>query len=448
MSKAQQEFVKDFDMACGHFEAVAAKGGKIRARGVRDIAIVAFTDVAAPDSQEQFIHCPRLKTYFIYPERRWVWRRVFEAGCHLIDGNIMIGGNQDPDHNGVGGLWTVVGVYPHAKPDLAARFTLGHTMALSMVPEEMKAVPEGRYKDVSAPPESMLSLFSAAEKLKRSNRKLRNDVHALLQAVGELVKRGEGGESTRLRAPVAWTRQARGDVLELRFLSRDMEALERINDEVSTRAKTGSWPLPLRTESGTLRSPIAGTVDSISENGLTIVIRDVDGGAASFHAPAERSLIDFFDEMTGHTPRSMQLHPLVQEGDVVRAGDELFGPIDIGPTNFEQLMQEYPPAQLHTARLWAAMSMSIDHQGQTLYPVSVVTPASVDDCYMQVAGPDWSARLQRILLEMHVSKVVAHGSPGLFIDGYYCSHRAVNEVYARRRAAERKVDNDEDAASQ
>lgn len=427
---SQQELTKAFDVACGHFESIDADGGKIRANGVRDIAIVAFTDFADPDSRSALIHAPRCKVCFIYPERHWQWRRVFEAGCHLIEGNLTVGGNHYPDQGGVGGLWTIVGEKPGARPDLISRFMLGHTVTKNRVPDELAAVPEGLYKDISASPRSPLSLYSELEQLESVNRRLQETVHTVFQRLAALVEADAVESSVRLRPPLAWTQAAPGEALQVRWMCHDMEALDRINHEIVSRAKTGAWPLSLHTERGTLAATCQGIVEDVV--GKEVILKDETGSMISFQPPAERAIISFFEDMTGYTPRSMKLHVLVQPGDIIRKGDCLYGPLDIGSTTFEQLMLDHSHAQLHAARLWATMSMAQVHRHQLMYPVSVVVPSDIDHCYLQVAGDGWSRRLQRVYLEMHASKVLAYGDAGLHVDGYNCSHRAVNEARAIR----------------
>ncbi len=103
---------------------------------------------------------------------------------------------------------------------------------------------------------------------------------------------------------------------------------------------------------------------------------------------------------------------------------------------------------LHLCRLWAVLAESRQHEGQSLYPVELVAPRSIDEVYFQVAGSErtpWDRSLQHVALESRPELCLRHADIGFSFDLFNTSHRIESERYLASARERRK--NGKDSAA-
>ena len=406
-------------------------------------AVVRFMDISRPVERPDFIHGPLFAVVMSMNEKGGRWLRAVEHRAHIIGGVVVIGGTGGANEkDSKGGLWTVLAVEsPASSAEGIAlqRAALEKTFYRNDLPEGMRAIPEGLFKDMRAKGELPISLFYNHFLYRGSNRRLRRALKVAYTFVEHRLEHNMLPRQVQLKPPRIWSTAADGKPLRLRW--RDAEeaeiaeqALDYIDEVVASRIERGDWSVGAFPE---MRAGIDGSVKVV--DGHTVTLVDGDGNEVTVTMPLPR-LRQYVQQVTGFDASDMPVHPLVEPGRVVGPETCLFGPVKPSRATVhglrrslevEDLQQKARRKRgLHLCRLWAVLSESQSHEGRTLYPNELVAPRRLDQVYFQIAGDRrtrWDRSVQQIALERRPEKCLRHADVGFAMDLFNTSHRIANE---------------------
>ncbi len=429
-------------------------------------AIVRFVDVSQPDTRPEFIHGPLLAAVFSMGERGGRWIRAAEYRMHCLNHVVVIGGTGGTgEADSKGGLWTVVAVDAPAKSAegiAIQRAALGQPFWHTELPEGVKAIPEGLFKDMRAMSDrSKISLWSNHFHHRASNRRLRHSLRAGYTLAAALLERNVLPRLTQLKAPKLFATAADGEPLALRW--RDTaapleaeKALDRIDEIVSKRMQRGDWNVA-GYKANSLVAGITGTV--VAAENRSVTVRDVDGSEVTITMQVS-AFRQYVRRITGFDASDLRVVKLVDVGRFVGPETCLFGPVTIpkvtGGVAKEQLRSkidhEKDPTKrerlvrgLQLGRLWAILAEGVEHNGQLLYPIELTAPEDISQVYAQLAGDGWDRSIQHIALEKQPAKCLRRAGIGFAIDLFHTSHRDESERHYEA-SRERRQGSNTDAA--
>lgn len=429
----QQTFADKADTELG-LTAIEVKGGQFAApcRAVVELRMAGARET--PDS----FPLTKLQIVGIIAERAGERVRVISHGGHFIDEVVTVGGNDGADSEGVGGLWTVVSISKHATDPAALaiqRASLHRTFRRDQLPDGVKAIPEGMYKDARAPKEKSFSLWSDQRLHKVGNRKLQTSAMAALVLAGRQRTAGRPIDQSGFEAPRLLVAADNVQPLKPRFVATDtvdvdlfVKAQDMIDDVAAWRSARGAWDID-----GLLKAGCRGVVEKIHPQTGAIHITG-DGADEVFEKPTEQ-LIDLIQKRTGFYIPDLQLFPLVSEKEQVGPETVLFGPVERLEQATRQKLRRISSAEqdngawLRSVRLMALLASATEINGRMQYPIELVAPFDARQISVQVAGDGingrWDTRVQRVELDRHPSKHLVSAGLGYVFDLFNTSHRTL-----------------------
>jgi hypothetical protein len=443
------------DMAAGELglKEVEVKRGQFAAPCK---ALVEFRMAGARATPDVF-PLTKLQAVGILAEKHGERIRVVLHGGNFINGVVMVGGNDGANSEGVGGLWTVVSISEYAEDPAALaiqRASMHRTFRKDELPDGVKAIPEGQYKDAGAPKEKSFSLWSDQRLHKVGNRRLQATALAALTLAGARRDKMSIDVAT-LAAPRLLVAANGVKPLQPRFMATDaldadlfFKAQDMIDDVASWCGARGTWDID-----GLLKAGVSGVVEKIhpQTGGICIKLADDSEEQAKVVGKPTQEIISLIHQRTGFYVPDLKLVPLVKEGETVGPETVLYGPMERMPQAARQLLRRTSGAQddtgawLRGVRLMALLASSTLVDGQTYYPIELVSPIEAKEIFVQVAGEGihgrWDARIQRVSLDKHPSKHLVSAGLGYKFDLYDTSHRAVamqriRDFRARSKARE------------
>ena len=419
-------------------------------------ALVQFRMAGARQTPDVF-PLSKLQAVGIVAERNGERIRVVLHGGHVIDGMVVIGGNDGADSEGIGGLWTVVGISEYATDPAALaiqRASLHRTFRKDQLPAGVRVIPEGQYKDAVAAKEKSFSLWSSQRLHKVPNRKLQSCALAALVLSGQRRAAEDASiDVAVLSAPRLLVASDDVKPLQPRFMATDsadadlfLKARDLIDDIAAWCGARGTWDID-----GLLKAGFDGAVEKIHPQTDCIHLKGADEEKV-FEKPTAK-IIELIRVRTGFYVPDLQLVPLVKEGEHVGPETVLFGPMELLPQAARQQLRRMDsaehelghPAWLQGIRLMALLSSATKIKGRAHYPIELVVPHEAKQIFVQVAGNGihgrWDSSIQRISLDRHPSKHLAAAGLGYSFDLYNTSHRSlamqkIKEFKQRTKARE------------
>ena len=409
---------------------------------VQFAANVMYYDVRNPASEDdEMIQLPRLRAVAAYPERDGAWSTIFDTGAALDQtGIVCVGGNNRQDERGVGGLFVVTGVKKkEVSPFEAMRLNgyIGMVAHADQIPAGLFAYPEGHKRDASLPARHPYSLFYNRWRPggPEANKRLKSVINVMFDHLDQDMAVSAGS----LVPPALFVKAPPHERLLVREANLDdresLDALWRLNRRMAENAYSCHWPLPDDFE-GVVQSPCDGIIYSVTEEAHGSYRFDYEDGSAVTTATIP-SIIRYMGQRLITKPLSLQIHPLVQPGDRIMAGQSLVGPLeqtDSAAWSFDDV--EEP---LDAARVWTIFT----EMKQYMFPwqhvsISAEVSNAENYIYADIAG----CRLQTILLARRASNLLAASSPGLAIDMYNSSHRDLARLRVRQNRQDKQQSNE------